>query len=87
MTIRKRMVTLQTKQFVLSVDSKELCLIRTFPGLILGLRVESASSRTITTLAMGQEGRYYLTFNLIKLSVWQVFNGQSAVTQVRRCLG
>lgn len=87
MTIRKRIVTLQTKQFVLSVDSKELCLIRTFPGLILGLRVESASSKTIITLAMGQEGRYYLTFNLIKLSVWQVFNGQSAATQVRRCLG
>lgn len=25
------MVTLQTKQFVLSVDSEELCLIRTLP--------------------------------------------------------
>lgn len=31
MAIRKRMVTLQTKQFVLSVDSEELCLIRTLP--------------------------------------------------------
>lgn len=87
MTIRKRIVTLQTKQFVLSVGSKELCLIRTFPGLILGLRVESASSKTIITLAVGQEGRYYLTFNLIKLSMCQVFNGQSAATQARQCLG
>lgn len=87
MTIRKRIVTLQTKQFALSVDSKELCLIKTFPCIILGLRVESTSSKTIITLAMGQEGKYYLTFNLIKLSEWQVFNGQRAVTQVRWCLG
>lgn len=87
MTIRKRIVTLQTKQFVLSVDSKELCLLKTFPCIILGLRVGSTSSKTIITLAMGQEGRYYLTFNLMKLSEWQVFNDERAVTGLRRCLG
>lgn len=44
------------------------------------------SSKTIITLAMGRQRRYYLTFNLIKLSEWQAFNAQRAVTQVRQCL-
>lgn len=85
------MVTLQTKQFVLSVDSKELCLIRTLPRH--NSRLEGGLHVFKDNYNLGHEvtGKILLkgkiqTFNLIKLSEWQVYNARRAETQVRQAV-
>lgn len=61
MTIRKRIATLQTKQFVLAVDSKELRLIRTIP--VLNSRLSSGDHVFKDNYNFGHGARGKILFN------------------------